>query len=357
MKIGITIGEINGIGPEVILKALTNNSMVKSFTPIIYGSSKILSYYKNTIEGLNYNYQQITDPTKAQIGKINIINCWEEQVNVNLGKASAEGGKYALLALERATQDLKDNHIDALVTAPINKESMKLNNFNFPGHTEYLEDKLGADSLMMMVSQDLKVALVTNHLPLQEVASKITKQLILKKISILNDSLIKDFDKERPTIAVLGLNPHAGDNGAIGEEEEKIIKPAIIEAKKSGVMVFGPYSADGFFGSGQFKKVDAILAMYHDQGLIPFKALTFGTGVNFTAGLNKVRTSPDHGTGFDIVGKNLANPDSMRAAIFNAIEIAESRKQYADDRKNRLQKRAKGAYVEEEDEIIIEEKE
>jgi 4-hydroxythreonine-4-phosphate dehydrogenase len=357
MKIGITIGEINGIGAEVILKALTNNQLVKMFTPVIYGSSKILSYYKNTIEELNFHYQQITDPTKAQYGKINVINCWEEQVTINPGKASAEGGKYAFLALERATKDLQDNLIDALVTSPINKESMKLNNFSFPGHTEYLENILGSTSLMMMVSQDLKVGLVTNHLPIHEVAKKITKELIIKKINILNESLIKDFDKERPTIAVLGLNPHAGDNGAIGEEEERIIKPAIIEAKKSGIMVFGPYSADGFFGSGQFKKVDAILAMYHDQGLIPFKALTFGSGVNFTAGLSYVRTSPDHGTGFDIVAKNLANPDSMRAAIFNAIEISKNRKQYADDRKNRLQKRVKGAYVEEEDEIIVEDKE
>ena len=352
MKIGITIGEINGIGPEVILKALSNNSLIKSFTPIIYGSSKILSYYKNTIEGLNYNYQQISEPSRAQFGKINIINCWEEQANVVPGKASAEGGKYAFIALERAAKDLKDNQIDALVTAPINKHSMQMASFGFPGHTEYLENLLGVDSLMMMVSADLKVGLVTNHLPLKEVASKITKELVAKKINLLNESLIKDFDKEKPIIAVLGLNPHAGDSGALGEEDEKIIKPAIIEAKKSGLMVFGPYSADGFFGSGQFKKVDGVLAMYHDQGLIPFKALTFGSGVNFTAGLNYVRTSPDHGTGFDIVGKNIANPDSMRSAIFCALEISKNRKQYADDRKNRLQKKAKAAYVEEEDEII-----
>ena len=346
MKIGITIGEINGIGPEVILKALTNNSLVKSFTPIIYGSAKILSYYKNSIEGLNYNYQQIADPSKAQFGKINIINCWEEQVNVTPGKASAEGGKYAFIALEKATKDLKENLIDALVTAPINKQSMQMADFGYPGHTEYLEKILGTNSLMMMVSE------ATNHLPIKDVTSKITKELILKKINLMNESLIKDFDKEKPTIAVLGLNPHAGDQGAIGEEDEKIIKPAIIEAKKSGLMVFGPYSADGFFGSGQFKKVDGILAMYHDQGLIPFKALTFGSGVNFTAGLNYIRTSPDHGTGFDIVGKNLANPDSMRTAIFSGLEIAKNRKQYAEDRKNKLQKKAKSAYVEEEDEII-----
>jgi 4-hydroxythreonine-4-phosphate dehydrogenase len=353
MKIGITIGEINGIGPEVILKAITNNSLVKSFTPIIYGSAKILSYYKNTIEGLNFNYQQISDPSRAQFGKINIINCWEEQVNVNPGKATAEGGKYAFTALERATNDLKDHHINALVTAPINKQAMQMADFPYPGHTEYLEKMLGAESLMMMVSEDLKIGLVTNHIPIKDVASKITKELILKKINIMNETLIKDFDKERPTIAILGLNPHAGDGGAIGDEDEKIIKPAIIEAKKSGIMVFGPYSADGFFGSGQFKKVDGILAMYHDQGLIPFKALTFGSGVNFTAGLKYVRTSPDHGTGFDIVGKNLANPESMFTAIFYGLEIAKNRKQYADDRKNRLQKKAKSAYVEEEDEIIV----
>jgi 4-hydroxythreonine-4-phosphate dehydrogenase len=358
MKIGITIGEINGIGPEIILKALSNNTLIKSFTPVIYGSSKVLSYYKNTLEEIKFNYQQVSDPSKAQYGKINVINCWEEEVAITPGKASAGGGKYAFLALERAVKDLKENHIDALVTAPINKESMKMANFGFPGHTEYLESTIGSvTSLMMMVSEDLKVGLVTNHLPLHDVASKITKEQILKKINVLNESLIRDFDKERPIIAVLGLNPHAGDNGAIGEEEEKIIKPAIIEAKKSGIMVFGPYSSDGFFGSGQFKKVDAILAMYHDQGLIPFKALTFGSGVNFTAGLNVVRTSPDHGTGFDIVGKDLASPDSMRTAIFSAIEISRNRKQYVDDRKNRLKKREKGVYSEDEDEVIVEEKE
>lgn len=352
MKIGISMGDMNGIGLEVVLKSLVNPMILKQITPIIYGSTKVVAYHKNIIPDIDISFQTISEPARAQKGKINVINCWEENVNITLGQATEEGGKYAYIALDRAARDLADGHIDALVTAPINKEAMKMAKFPFPGHTEFLEDMFGGKSVMMMISDSLKVGLVTNHLPLAEVGSAITKELIVKKINIINDTLIRDFDKEKPVIAVLGLNPHAGDNGAIGAEEEKIIRPAILEAKKAGIMVAGPYSADGFFGSSNFNKVDAILAMYHDQGLIPFKSLTFGTGVNYTAGLNYVRTSPDHGTGYNIAGQGIADHGSMVSALFTALEITKNRHQFHNDRKNSIKKREKRNYNESEDEIL-----
>lgn len=354
MKIGITIGDINGIGPEIIIKALKDDRILKHFTPIIYGSSKIMAYHKNIVKDSEISFFHISEILKVNRNKINIINCWEDNVNITIGKATEEGGRCAIKALEQATQDLKTRRIDALVTAPINKAAMQMAKFPYPGHTEFLAATLGGNELMMMVNGDLKIALATNHLALKDVAASITKELILSKINVFNKSLITDFGIERPTIAVLGLNPHAGDAGAIGQEEEKIIRPAIIESKKNGFIVSGPYSADGFFGSSNFSKVDGILAMYHDQGLVPFKALSFGKGTNFTAGLNYVRTSPDHGTAYDIAGNDQADPSSMREALFTALDIAQGRRNFSEMRENALTKKERPTDNEEEDEVIDE---
>lgn len=336
MKIGITVGDINGVGLEVILKTLTDEKVLNYCTPIVYGSSKVVSYHKNIIDA-DLHFQQIEQATEAQSGEVNILNCWQENVNITLGKVAEEGGKYALYSLQTAVYDLRDGKIDAVVTAPINKEAMKMSGFPHPGHTEYITEQLGGNSLMLMVYDELRIGVVTAHLPLGEVAGVITREGIIAKIKTMEESLRKDFGLERPTIAVLGLNPHAGDGGAIGREDDAIIRPAIVECKKAGMLVMGPYPADGFFGSGQHKKFDGILAMYHDQGLVPFKLLAFGKGVNFTAGLGGVRTSPDHGTGFDIAGKNIANPSSFRQALFVAIDVSRNRKQYEEDHANPLQ--------------------
>jgi 4-hydroxythreonine-4-phosphate dehydrogenase len=342
MKIGITIGDINGIGPEVIIKALSDPRILKSFTPVIYGSYKIMSYHKNIVKDSSVIFHSVQSGKQAVANKINLVNCWDDNINITLGKASHEGGKYAYIALDRALNDIKDKSIDAIVTAPINKHAMQLAGFPYPGHTEYFtkNDNAG-QSLMLLVSEALKVALVTNHLPISEVASSLTKELILEKIKILNKTLIEDFGYERPVIGVLGLNPHASDDSVIGDEEEKIIRPAIIEAKKQGIIVAGPYPADGYFGSSLWRKSDATLAMYHDQGLIPFKSLSFGTGTNVTAGLSFVRTSPDHGTAYDIAGNNLADESSMVKAIFAAVDMVNHRQDYFSSRENALVRREK----------------
>jgi 4-hydroxythreonine-4-phosphate dehydrogenase len=340
IKIGITIGDINGIGPEVVLKTLKDERILNYCTPIIYGSSKVVSYHKNILEENEaIQYHTVRQADEAIDGKINVLNCWQDNVNITLGKATEVGGKCAFLALEQATKDLRDGAIDALVTAPINKHAMQLAEFPFPGHTEYLTEQLGAgESLMMLVSDALRVALVTNHLPLKDVAKSITKNLIVEKIQILNESLKIDFGIDKPKIAVLGLNPHAGDEGVLGTEEEDIIRPAIIEMKKKGLFVMGPFAADGLFGAQHATKFDAVLAMYHDQGLAPFKALSFSNGINYTAGLGFVRTSPDHGTGYDLVGNNQADPSSFRQALFLAKDIVENRWEYLDDSENALKR-------------------
>ncbi len=354
IKIGISIGDINGVGLEVIIKTLTNAKLLDYCLPVVYGSSKVVSYHKNIV-GVDFPFHTTRGADRLEDNQINVVNCWQENVNITLGKASDLSGKYAFRSLEYATTDLKNGQIDALVTAPISKEAMNMAGFPFPGHTEYLSRQLGAEeSLMFMVSDTLKVGLVTNHLPLQEVASSISKELILRKLEIMYESLRVDFGVERPTIAVLGLNPHASDNGLLGDEEERIIRPAIIELKKKGMLVMGPFPADGFFGSGQYRKYDAILAMYHDQGLIPFKLLSFGSGTNYTAGLIGVRTSPDHGTAFDIAGKNEADPSSFRRALFLAIDIVRSRKEYREMYANTLVKKEKPVGTDDEDEIIEE---
>jgi 4-hydroxythreonine-4-phosphate dehydrogenase len=349
LKIGISIGDFNGIGLEVILKALSHEKMPELFTPVIYGSSKVVSYHKNIVD-FDFPFQPVRSADRLTDNTTNVVNCWQENVNITLGKPSDMSGRYAFTALEAAVGDLKKGLIDALVTAPINKHAMQLADFPFPGHTEYLTQEMSdGESLMFMISDRLRVGLVTNHLPLSEVSAAINKELIIRKLNIMNESLKMDFGIERPTIAVLGLNPHAGDEGVIGDEEETIIRPAVVESKKKGMIVVGPFPADGFFGSGQFQKFDAVLAMYHDQGLIPFKTLSFGGGVNFTAGLSGVRTSPDHGTAYDIAGKNEADPSSFRKAFFLAADIARHRKSYLEMHQNVLVKKEKFA---DEDEIL-----
>jgi 4-hydroxythreonine-4-phosphate dehydrogenase len=330
-KIGVTIGDINGIGLEVILKVIADKHILSICELVIYGSAKSLAFHKALFPELGeIAVSTIKSIDAFQPDIINIVNLWGD-ANIELGQISEEAGKLALIALEQATEDLKMGYIDALVTAPIHKKAMQLAGFTHIGHTEYLAERLSApEHLMMMVNEGLRVALVTNHLPIQQVAQQLTQEKLLKKIQLLHESLRVDFAISKPKIAVLGLNPHAGDEGAIGTEEQTIIQPAIEEAKKKGILVFGPYAADGFWGTGTYKPFDAVLAMYHDQGLIPFKLLSFESGVNYTAGLPCVRTSPDHGTAFNIVGQDKASPDSMMQAIFLAIDIVKQRADYLD---------------------------
>ncbi len=354
IRIGITVGDINGIGLEVILKTIADERILNLCTPVIYGSSKVVSYHKNIV-GVEFPFANMSSAHNAENGKVNVVNCWQDNVSITLGKVNEMGGKYALMALETATRELKENKIDALVTAPIHKHAMQLAGFQHVGHTEFLTEKLGSgESVMLMVNDNLRVGLVTNHLPISKVAAAITTEKILSKIIALNNSLKVDFGIEKPIIAVLGLNPHAGDDGTIGTEERDIIMPAIEMAKNKGILAMGPFAADGFFGSDNFRKFDAILAMYHDQGLVPFKTLSFGNGVNFTAGLPFIRTSPDHGTGMDIAGKNEANPHSFRQALFLAIDLVKKRTEHNGLISNQLKSRsAKMRPVE--DEIIVEE--
>jgi 4-hydroxythreonine-4-phosphate dehydrogenase len=357
ITIGISCGDINGIGLEVILKALAIRKVGKNFTTIIYGSTKVVAYHKNIITQENIQFYSISSPAEAQPDRINIINCWPDNVNITLGKPTDLSGKCAFQALERAVKDLKEGKLDALVTAPINKKAMQMADFPFAGHTEYITSEFKAkDSLMLMVSDALRVGVATNHLPLKEVAAAITKEKVLRKILIMAETLRIDFDIQKPTIAVLGLNPHAGDEGAIGAEDENIIRPAIDDAKAKGVLAFGPFPADGFFGSGQFNKFDGILAMYHDQGLVPFKVLSFGDGVNYTAGLASVRTSPDHGTAYDIAGKGEADESSLIKAIYLAADIVRNRSEYLDMHANSLERRKQKALISEtgEDEVVEE---
>ena len=329
LKIGITVGDINGIGLEVILKTLADKRILDWCIPVLYGSTKVASYHKNIIKVKDLTLHNTNDIQELNESAVNVINCWIENVKITLGKCTAEGGKYATFSLEQATEDLLGGHLDALVTAPINKKAMQLSGFEHPGHTEYLTYKSQAkENLMLMVNEDLRIGLVTNHLPVSQVASTITTELVLKKIELMNNSLKMDFGIDKPAIAVLGLNPHAGDGGVLGSEEIDIILPAIEAAKKKGILAIGPYAADGLFGSGNFANFDGILAMYHDQGLVPFKALSFGSGVNFTAGLPIIRTSPDHGTGFDIAGKNTADFSSFRQALYLALDAAKQRAEY-----------------------------
>jgi 4-hydroxythreonine-4-phosphate dehydrogenase len=330
-KIGITVGDIHGIGPEIIIKALSDHRLLKSFVPVIYGSGSLVSFYKKSLNLDQFNFFQSDHIDKINPKKINVINCWNDRVEITPGLGTKESGKYAKLSLQYAVSDLKDGKIDAMVTAPLSKELVKDEDFEFPGHTEYLANALEAkEALMVMMLDDFRVAVVTGHIPLKEVSHKLDKDLLSRKLDLLISSLQNDFDIKKPKIAVLGLNPHAGENGMLGSEDSGIIQPVIDDKKNHGHMVFGPYPADGFFGSGQQKNFDAVLAMYHDQGLIPFKTLTAGEGVNYTAGLSKIRTSPAHGTAFNLAGKNLSDPTSMRNAIYAAIDLARTRYQKTD---------------------------
>ncbi len=322
--IGISIGDINGVGIEVTIKALSDNRIFKNFTPLIYGHGKAISFYKKILGIEDFNFVQIKSLNEIQHKRVNVINALEECPEVIPGVESQEAGKMALAALSMAMEDLKSNSIQALVTAPVNKNNINSEELHFVGHTEFITSAVGAkDSLMLMVSEELRVGLVTGHIPLAKVSETVTKERIIQKANLLLASLEKDFGINKPKIAILGLNPHAGEDGLLGQEEEQIIKPAIRELKDQNKMVFGPYPSDGFFGMMHQTKFDGILAMYHDQGLIPFKSIAFSTGVNFTAGLPVIRTSPDHGTAYNIAGKNLADEGSMRAAIFLAADIVE----------------------------------
>lgn len=330
VKVGITHGDINGVGYEVIIKVLNDNRVLELFTPVIYGHSRVASFYKKNLNASELNFNLVKDASQAHPKRCNIINCTENDLQIEIGKSTAIAGEAAYQALEMAVNDLKNNEIDVLVTAPINKQNIQSNAFDFPGHTEYLAQRFGgAEPLMLMVWNQLRVGTVTGHVPLEKVPQLITSELILKKLHILNKSLQQDFGVIKPKIAVLGLNPHAGDGGLLGDEEQKIILPALAKARgEKDILAFGPFPADGFFGSGSWKQYDGVLAMYHDQGLAPFKSLAFEGGVNFTAGLPIVRTSPAHGTAYDIAGKNEASEDALRQAIYLAIDVVRNRWQH-----------------------------
>jgi 4-hydroxythreonine-4-phosphate dehydrogenase len=329
LKIGITQGDINGISYEVILKTLIDNRVYENCTPILYGSPKVVAYHRKALNLANFTFNSIRTADEAAYKKPNLINVLDDNVRVELGKSTPQAGEAALLSLKAAIKDLKENKIDVLVTAPINKNNIQSEEFKFAGHTSYLKQELDAkEALMILVSPVLKVALVTEHIPVSKIASTITVDNILSKLRILNKSLLADFCIRKPRIAVLALNPHAGDEGLVGREEIDIIIPAIEKAKAEGIIAAGPFPADGFFGSDTFKKFDAVLAMYHDQGLAPFKALTFEEGVNYTAGLPFVRTSPAHGTAYDLVGKDMASENSFRQALFLGCDIYKNRMDY-----------------------------
>ncbi|OIQ37083.1 MAG: 4-hydroxythreonine-4-phosphate dehydrogenase PdxA [Crocinitomix sp. MedPE-SWsnd] len=341
IKVGITIGDINGVGLEVIIKALSDAKVYSNSIPIIYGSSKSVSFHKKASQQDEFNYLAVKDASEAKPKKVNLINCWTEEVSIVLGEKNANGGKYALLSLEAAMADLKAGKIDVLVTAPINKDCVKEAGFEFAGHTEYLAHETEAeDVLMFMIADELRVGVVTGHVPLKDVAALITPEAVEKKLRMMLKSLRQDFLINKPRIAVLGLNPHAGDRGTIGSEEMEIINPVITKLRDEGELIYGSYSADGFFGSSNVKIFDAILSMYHDQGLTGFKSISFDEGVNYTAGLSIVRTSPDHGTAYDIAGKNKASARSFRNAYFLACDVHNRREQYKELHKNPLQKQS-----------------
>jgi len=336
--IGISVGDLNGIGAELIIKTFSDHRILELCTPLIFASNKVINFYRKSMPEMNLNYQNTKDFTRIAPKQVNIFNCWEEEIAIVPGQLTDIGGSYAVKSLISAAQALKEKKINGLVTAPIHKKNTQSPSFNFTGHTPFLKNLFGVnDVLMLMVSENFRVGLVTEHVPVREIAQHITREVILSKLNILRDSLMKDFGIDKPKIAVLGLNPHAGDEGLIGKEDEEIIKPAIKDAKHS-MLVFGPYSADAFFARNQQTKFDAVLAMYHDQGLIPFKSLAIGEGVNFTAGLPMVRTSPDHGTAFDIAGKNKADSSSFLAAIYTCLDIIHNRQEFEENRSNPMKK-------------------
>lgn len=340
IKVGISIGDLNGIGSEVVLKTFEDARMLELCTPVIFASAKVITFFKKKFES-EISFQGIDEASQAIDGKINVVNVWKENVSIRFGEEDKEIGKYAFKSLEAATNALKAGEIDILVTAPINKHTIQSEDFKFPGHTDYLARELGGESLMFMVSEGLRVGLLTDHVAVKDVAAAITPELIEKKIRIIYNSLQQDFRISQPKIAVLGINPHSGDSGVIGKEDDEVLKPTLEKIRNNGQMVFGPYSADSFFGSGNYKNFDAVVAAYHDQGLIPFKTLSFGNGVNFTAGLDRVRTSPDHGTAYEIAGKNEADPHSFTEAVFKGMDIFRNREEYKSLTQNVLKKQSR----------------
>lgn len=338
--VGISIGDLNGIGSEVILKTFEDNRMLELCTPVIFANAKIVSFLRKELN-IDIAIHGIDKLDQLVVGKLNVLNVWREGVNLELGKNDDVVGSYAIKSFLAATKALKEGFVDVLVTAPINKYNVQSEEFKFPGHTDYLDKELEGDALMLMVHDDLRVGLLTDHVPVNEVAKHLNEKLISNKIKTIIQTLKQDFEIEKPKVAVLGLNPHSGDNGVIGQEEEKIIKPTLKKLFEAGNMVFGPFPADGFFGSAQYEKYDAVIATYHDQGLIPFKTLSFGNGVNYTAGLNKIRTSPDHGTAYEIAGKGVANHESFKEAVYLAIDIFKKRNDYQELIKNPLKTKEK----------------
>jgi 4-hydroxythreonine-4-phosphate dehydrogenase len=337
--IGITCGDTNGIGTELIIKTFSDHRILEQCTPVIFANHKLINFYKKATPDAHFNYQSIKDFSKLNHKQINVFTCWEEEININPGELNDTGGRYAVKSLMAAAEALKEGHIHGVVTAPIHKKNVQSPEFSYTGHTPFFKAFTNVpDVLMLLYAMNLRVALVTEHLPVKEVAEHIKRESIVSKINLLHQSLRGDFGIDRPRIAVLGLNPHAGDEGLIGSEEEQIIRPAIKEAKQQDKLVFGPYSADAFFARRSFLQFDAVLAMYHDQGLIPFKTIAVGEGVNFTGGLPFVRTSPDHGTAFDIAGKNKADSTSFTAAVFECLEIIIKRSEYDERNRNPLRK-------------------
>ena len=353
--IGFSCGDLNGIGLETIIKTLGDSRILECCTPVIFANNKVINFYRKTLPEVNMHLAALKDNDLSKVNhkQINIYTCWEEEVNITPGELTDQGGKYAVISLRAAADALKAGKIDGLVTAPIHKKNIQSDSFNYSGHTPFLKKHFGvSDVCMLMVADNMKIGLLTEHLPVKDVANFITKENIASKLNLMNQSLKKDFDVAKPKIAILGLNPHAGDEGLIGKEEIEIIKPAIQEAKQKGIMCFGPYSADAFFARGQYENFDAVLALYHDQGLIPFKSLSLGEGVNFTAGLSGVRTSPDHGTAFDIAGKGIADETSTRKALFTCIDIIDARNEFSDQRRNPLRKMSRHVVANSVDERI-----
>lgn len=351
--IGITIGDLNGIGPEVIIKTFSDNRLLELCTPVIFSSNKVVNYYRRAVEDQHINFFSTKDLNNLNLKQVNVFNCWEEEVPIQPGVLTEQSGKYAIRSLMVATQCLKDGQLDALVTAPIHKANTQIPDFPFTGHTPFLKDKFGAkDVLMLLYHNNLRVALATEHIPVSKIAASITKENLTSKIQMLKDSLLKDFGILKPRIAVLGLNPHAGDNGTIGDEDKNIIVPLIEGMQQQGALVYGPYAADAFFARGSYAEFDAVLAMYHDQGLVAFKTLAQGQGVNYTAGLPVVRTSPDHGTAFDIAGKNVADESSFREAVFQAIDILRQREEYATNTANPLVRTVEVSRGRREDKVV-----
>lgn len=354
--IGFTCGDINGIGTELIIKTLSDTRINDFCTPVIFANNKLINFYRKSLPEINFAFSSAKDSSRINPKQVNLFNCWEEEVTITPGELNETGGKYAVLSLSMAVEALKEKKLDAVVTAPIHKKNTHSNAFPYSGHTPYLKQVFGAkDVVMLLVAENMRVGLLTEHVPVTELQKHITKEHIVQKLSLIQQSLKTDFGIDKPRIAVLGLNPHAGDEGLVGSEEETIIKPALKEARQKDIMCFGPYSADAFFARGNHEKFDAVLAMYHDQGLIPFKSLAKGNGVNYTGGLPGIRTSPDHGVAFDIAGKGIADEQAFRAAIFCAIDILNNRKLFKERNANPLKKTSSSIIANAIDEKLVDE--